>query len=81
MNCWIHVSLNEGALPLWQRNWVLEAKTSPGHTIGVWELYNDYNQLTGWIVSGKLTESDMVWLRLLKGSAVLAKADVDYRLK
>ena len=81
MNCWIHVSLNEGALPLWQRNWVLEVKTSPGHTIGVWELYNDYNQLTGWIVSGKLTESDIVWLRLLKGSAVLAKADVDYRLK
>ena len=81
MNCWIHVSLNEGALPLWQRNWVLEAKTSPGHTIGVWELYDSYNQLTGWIVSGKLTESDMVWLRLLKGSAVLAKADVDYRLK
>jgi hypothetical protein len=81
MNCWIHVSLNEGALPLWQRNWVLEAKTSPSHTIGVWELYDSYNQLTGWIVSGKLNESDMVWLRLLKGSAVLAKADVDYRLK
>ena len=80
MNCWIHVSLNEGALPLWQRNWVLEAKTSPGHTIGVWELYNDYNQLTGWIVSGKLTESDMVWLRLVKDNTLLQKTDVDYRV-
>lgn len=80
MNCWIYVSLSSGALTLYQSNWDLEANLPPGHTVGVWKLYNNYNQLTGWIVSGKLTESDMIWLRLVKDNTLLQKTDVDYRV-
>ena len=80
MNCWIYVSLSSGALTLYQSNWDLEANVSPGHTVGVWKIYNNYNQLTGWIVSGKLTESDMIWLRLVKDNTLLQKTDVDYRV-
>jgi hypothetical protein len=80
MNCWIYVSLSSGAQTLYQSSWDLEAKLPPGHTVGVWKLYDSNNQLTGWIVSGKLTESDMIWLRLVKGNTLLQKTDVDYRL-
>lgn len=80
MNCWIYVALSSGAQTLYQSSWDLEAKLPPGHTVGVWKLYDSNNQLTGWIVSGKLTESDMIWLRLVNGNTLLQKKDVDYRV-
>ena len=77
MNCWIYVPLSNGGQLLWQSGWTLDAKLPNDDPIGVWDLYDSSNnQLTGWIVSGKLTEPETIWLQLTKAGPLLEKLDV-----
>ena len=73
INCWASVLLTEGAYILQQPNWDLEITLRYSGLAGAWPVYDSNDQLVGWIISGKMTGSCYMDLKLLQGDTTISQ--------
>jgi hypothetical protein len=79
MDYWVYAPLTEGAMILRQPDWDLYVMTPPGSNnskLGAWPVYNTDDQLTGWIISGKQSNSYSLALILVQGDIDFATQDL-----